>query len=212
MKFNINKWTLALAAAGSVLLGLSADAQLYSQQRSSGSTVAQALFHGRSFQTELIYLDATSDKAASTFKLLSGTASCNPVAVQTNTAATNVVVGYYFTNSIYTNSTLAGGYGAITNGSIVVIQTANDNLTNLTVLNVQGNTNINFTTPIGFALGTNDNIYLMATNMVTPCGNTTLRLYNECLGFSEPFRPLLLLLDGTSAVTINNAIVYRGTR
>lgn len=193
----MNLKNLILTGAAALALALPAAAQNYTQKQATGTTNATVVFMGKPFQTVVCSVDATSDLSSSKLTFLSGGTGLSVSVAQTNTAATNLIVA---------------ANGVITNGNTVVIQTASDLITNLTVGTIIGGTNITFTSQIGFALAVGDNIYQM-TNMVTsPVGATTAKLYNEALFFSEPSRPLMVSINGTSACALNDVIVFRGTR
>jgi hypothetical protein len=188
---------LIITGAAALALAFSASAQNYAQKSASGTTNCSVVFPGRPFQTVLCSVDATSDLSSSKLTFLSGGTGLSVSAAQTNSAATNLIVT---------------ANGVITNGNTVVIQTAGDLVTNLTVGTIIGGTNITFTSQIGFPVAVGDNIYQM-TNMITsPVGATTVKLYNEALFFSEASRPLLVSINGTSACALNDVIVFRGTR
>lgn len=198
-KLNMKNKMKKIALLGTVaLFAVAAQAQgSYQQLNATNQTLAQVLFSGKANQQQVVYLDATSDLAGSLVTFQSGTSSASVATAQTNTAATNLFVA---------------AYGVITNGNAVVIQTQSGYLTNLTVGTVSNGTNMNFTSAIGFPLAVGDNVWLLGNTRTTPCGNTTLRIYNEAIYIADPGRPISVKVNGTSAVTLNNVIIYSGTR
>lgn len=62
----------------------------------------------------------------------------------------------------------------------------------------------------GVALAAGDRLFLLSPAVTTPVGNTTVRLFGNPIRILPANVPAVLSVDGTSAVTINNAIMqYR---
>lgn len=69
---------------------------------------------------------------------------------------------------------------------------------------------VNFTGNIGSAMNSGDNAYVSSSAVTSPVGNTTVRLIGSGLFSAPPGRPGQLTVDGTSAVTINQAVADYG--
>lgn len=197
-----NKIILLAAAALAVCFPVRAD--FYASAAASGTTNAAVQFaadDGR--QASLIVgVDATSDLAGSVLTFTRGLGSFAVATANTNPAATNIIV--------------TGTGTSITNGDLVLVQKANYTVTNANVASVVVNTNgtltVNFTGALGVAVTTSDALWQLGMTRTTPVGAATVRLYNECLFYAPAGAPLRLTVNGTSACSLNNVVVYHGTR
>jgi hypothetical protein len=92
----------------------------------------------------------------------------------------------------------------IPSGGGVVVNTVRAITTNQVLVTV------NFTGTIGSAATVGDNVYLANTAVTSPVGAATVRLLGSGLFIAPPGRPAQLTVDGTSAVTINQAVANYG--
>lgn len=178
-----------LFAIFAIFLGFKSLAADYVQGNGTGTTAATVTFApaptGKPFS--VVFVDVTSDKAGSTLKYI--TASDTRVVTGGSQAnlttftvgSTNGVAGNVLVQRAFTATTFLAAVTNLTGGTTVVLTTSNA------------------------PLSAGDRLYILQTN-TTPLGAATLRLAGECV-FQAPAGPLLIQADGTSAVTVNNAVV-----
>lgn len=175
---------------------LYAPGQSYTSATATGTTTAQILFPADNFlPQQVVSLDVTSDLSSSVLTFQSGVVSYPITATATNT--TNIVVSTY---------------GNLASNDVVILQTAAGVLTNATVYSVTNGTNINFKAATGITVASGDNLFKLGNTRTTTIGATTLRLTGPALFVADQAQPCLLKITGTSACSINNAVVFRGMR
>jgi hypothetical protein len=176
----------------------------YVSLSNTGTTNAYAVFPAQTVPPRLIrvmYVNATSDLAGS---------KLNEYVGQSSYALT---VGV--TNS--TTFTVASTVG-IAVGSYVTMQNADGNgtpgnvyfglvsATNATVVTIAASTNAAAANAATFAIG--DTLWLMTGPQSVPIGAATVQQNSECIFSAQAGRPLLLILNGTAAVTISKVMAH----
>lgn len=179
----------------SILLALSfvalADAPDYERASNAGTSLSRVTFLPKSGTRppfNLVSYDVTSDKAGSLLKWIIAS-DTRVIAGQVSTAAVTIAL-----------STTSG----LTAANIILKKQFSPVSILATITNWSGtNAILNVANGTNFEAG--DLLYVLQTN-TTPVGAATVRQSGESL-FIAPNGPLMIELDGTSAVSINNAVV-----
>jgi hypothetical protein len=173
-------------------VALVAVAENYFTKSASGSTSCQVNFPAiAGSQGRIAGVVATSDKAASVLSMRSGVAAYSPTVAAALTA-TNIAINA--TNGLALND-------------LVIIQQPDGTMTNLTVYNVTSYTNLNLTTAIGVAVTTSSTIYKLGAATTVKVGATTAVYSSDALYAGNRGRPIRVVLDGTSACSLDSVTV-----
>lgn len=174
------------------LAGLAFAAGSYQSGNASGSTSAELIFSADPLrQMRLVSVLATSDKSDAVISLRTGTRSYDIATVNTNTSATNIL----FTST-----------SGLASNDVVIIATATTNKT-ATVWGTSGGTNLLLTAAAGITWSAGDVLYLLGPATSLPLGATSKAYAADALFVANHGRPLRLVVDGTSACTIDSAAV-----
>lgn len=174
------------------LAGLAFAATNYQSGTASGSTSAELIFSADPVrQMRLVSVLATSDKSDAVISLRTGTKAFDIAAANTNTSATNIV--FASTSGLASND-------------VVIIATATTNKS-ATVWGTSGGTNLLLTAAAGITWSAGDVLYLLGSATTLPLGAASKAYAAEALFVANQGRPLRIVVDGTSACTIDSAAV-----
>ncbi|MDB6108334.1 MAG: hypothetical protein JWR69_84 [Pedosphaera sp.] len=189
--------TLILSLGLALGVTFAAGAQSYPSYATfsqAGTTSAAYLIpHLPQNQIRVVSVIATSDKAAATLKLYTGTAAHYVYTANASTAATSVIVES-------TNGMAAG--------NLLFLQGATSNAV-VTISSFANPTNITTTGAVGIAQTVGMEVQVITNNITLQLGaNTNKTFVSDGLFVGRPGRAVYAILDGTSACSIDSLTVH----